>query len=76
MAMSIWQGDTLQGLSCYETARIACGIIASNIWDGYFTNEVGGLRLELKQYGFLSKGEYYFHVPGLFRGSHHDELNS
>ncbi|MCJ1469132.1 hypothetical protein MMC07_007765 [Pseudocyphellaria aurata] len=30
----------------YETVRIACGIIAGNRWDGYFTEEVDGTKLE------------------------------
>lgn len=43
----------------YETARIACGIIAANRWDGYLTKEVDGFRLDLELNWLLSKGEYF-----------------
>ncbi len=68
--------DHPSGAIHHETARIACGIIAGNRWNGYFTKEVDGPKLELEQNGLLGKGEYYFHVPSLLRGSRHDEPNS
>lgn len=65
--------DHPTGAIHHETARIACCIIAGNRWDGYFTKEIDGRGVGLELNGLLSKGEYYFYVPGLLGISHRDE---
>ena len=48
----------------HETARIACGIIAGNAWNGYFSETAGGQRLDLGPDGILMVGkDYFFHIP-------------
>jgi hypothetical protein len=48
----------------HETARIACGIIAGNAWNGYFSETAGGQRLDLGPDGILRVGKnYFFHIP-------------
>jgi len=48
----------------HETARIACGIIGGNAWNGYFAYSAGGEPIELGPDEILSaENEYYFHVP-------------
>jgi hypothetical protein len=48
----------------HETARIACGIVAGNAWDGYFSETAGGQPLCLGVDAILSVGKtYFFHVP-------------
>jgi HNH endonuclease len=48
----------------YDTARIACGVIANNRWDGYFSRErvktsaVVGILPD----GIIPPGDYYFHL--------------
>lgn len=56
--------DDTWGAIHHETARIACGIIAGNRWDGYFTIKRDGRRVEMEPNGLLSKGKFYFHIPG------------
>lgn len=48
----------------YNTAKIACGIIAGNRWDGYFTTTRDGEALDLSVDDILPHGEYYFFLPG------------
>jgi hypothetical protein len=56
--------DHLAGGLHHETARIACGIIAGNAWDGYFSDTVRGQPLNLGPDAILSVNkDYFFHVP-------------
>jgi hypothetical protein len=45
----------------HDTAKIACGILAGNRWDGYFTEDKAGQIVVLDE--TLLKGDYYFHLP-------------
>jgi hypothetical protein len=48
----------------HETGRIACGIVANNAWDGYFSETAGGPPLNLGPDAILPAGKtYFFHVP-------------
>lgn len=55
--------DSLDGCIHHETARIACGIISGNRWDGYFTETSDGPPLAISSAGLLPAGVYYFQVP-------------
>ena len=55
--------DHPEGGLHHETARIACGIVAGNAWNGYFAYSAGGEPIELGPDGILSEKQYYFHVP-------------
>ena len=48
----------------HGTARIACGIVAGNAWDGYFAVTPEGPRIQLGPDELLRVGvDYFFHVP-------------
>ncbi|KAI9760551.1 MAG: hypothetical protein M1840_002389 [Geoglossum simile] len=47
----------------YRTALVACGIVAGNVWDGYFTETRDGSRITLDDDQMLMGAEYYFHIP-------------
>jgi len=50
----------------HATAKIACGIIAANRYDGYFTTEKAGeTKVESGPETILLGKNYYFHVPNL-----------
>ena len=50
----------------HETAKIACGIIAANRWDGYFTKDKEGQQMvESSPEEILLEEDYYFHLPNL-----------
>jgi hypothetical protein len=50
----------------YATAKIACGIIAANRWDGYFTTDKAGEnKVESSPETVLLGQSYYFHLPNL-----------
>jgi hypothetical protein len=50
----------------HGTAKIACGIIATNRWDGYFTtDQAGQRRVESSPEAILSGAEYYFQLPNI-----------
>ncbi|KAI9764989.1 MAG: hypothetical protein M1840_007911 [Geoglossum simile] len=56
--------DLPKGGLHHETARIACGIVAGNAWNGYFAYSPGGEPVELDPDEALSaECDYYFHVP-------------
>ena len=57
--------DHPSGAIHHETALVACGIVAGNRWDGYFTKNKNGPRIDLKSNGLLTQRRYYFHVPGV-----------
>lgn len=59
----------------YQTAHVACAIVAHNRWDGYFsTDKEGTGRIEpLSSDDLLEEDEYYFHVP---EGEHEPSLPS
>jgi len=75
------EGDTLLTLPAFDrrsgglhygTARVACGIIAGNRWDGYFARDIEGEDTDLGHTsdGILPVGVYYFHFKdrdGLLR---------
>ena len=44
----------------FRVAQIACGIIAGNRWDRYFTD---GPRLNSENNDGLPAGHYYYHLP-------------
>ncbi|KAI0418300.1 hypothetical protein F5X98DRAFT_374097 [Xylaria grammica] len=46
----------------YETALVACGILANNRWDGYFTSADSGKRVE-NTTRLLEEPRYFFNVP-------------
>ena len=48
----------------YGFAHTACGVIAGNRWDGFFTNEVDGEPLSFAHGDIMPKGEYYFQIRG------------
>ncbi|KAF9883280.1 hypothetical protein FE257_003800 [Aspergillus nanangensis] len=48
----------------YETARIACGILANCRWDGYFRAVKNGPRVEAGVDAILTNPEYYYCVDG------------
>ena len=54
----------------YETARLACAIPADNRWDGWFTEEQGGDKLDVPDDGILRKENYYFRVSDDANGRH------
>lgn len=60
--------DHAEGGIHHETARIACGIVAGNIWNGYFTEDLDGPPVMVPPYGILLNAEYYFHVPAPISG--------
>lgn len=47
----------------HGTALLICGIIAGNVWDGWFTVGRTGARVDMSREGVLTGQEYYFHVP-------------
>src|SRR5271156_1460993 len=50
----------------HATAKVACGIIADNRWDGYFTtDQAGRTRVEDSPEKILLGQDYYFHLPNL-----------
>lgn len=47
----------------YTFAHTACGLIAGNRWDGYFSHDVGAQqRLQLEQGDILPLGDYFFQL--------------
>ncbi|KAL8825180.1 MAG: hypothetical protein Q9170_007898 [Blastenia crenularia] len=48
----------------YNTAKIACGIIAGNRWDGAFRKHVSHQDLHYEDDEIMPAGVYYFFVPG------------
>jgi hypothetical protein len=62
--LSLLAFDHPDGGLHHETARIACGIIADNVWNGYFSEEAGGQPIDLRPDEILRVGkDYFFHVP-------------
>ena len=55
--------DRLGGGLHYGTALIACGLVAGNIWNGYFTVDRDGPQITLIDDEVLLGKSYYFHVP-------------
>lgn len=55
--------DRSSGGLHYGTARVACGIIAGNRWDGYFSRDIEGKDTDLGHVSddILPVGVYYFH---------------
>lgn len=50
----------------HATAKIACGIIAANRWDGYFTTDKAGQKkVESSPETILMSEDYYFHLPNV-----------
>ncbi len=52
----------------YNTALNACGVVAGNRWDGYFTATRGGLTLSLLDDELIPCGQLYFYLPGYSYG--------
>lgn len=55
--------DSLDGCIHHETACIACAILCSNRWNGYFTETSDGPPLAISSAGLLRAGVYYFQLP-------------
>ncbi|KAL8724576.1 MAG: hypothetical protein Q9166_007871 [cf. Caloplaca sp. 2 TL-2023] len=56
--------DSTNGAFHQETLRIACGIIAGNRWDGFFTEQSPqGPRISTTQLLLQGSDNYYFHLP-------------
>lgn len=55
--------DRLGGGLHYGTALVACGLIAGNAWNGYFTVDRHGPRVSLRDDEVLLGKTYYYHVP-------------
>jgi len=50
----------------HATAKIACGIIAANRYDGYFTTDKAGeIKVESSPETILWGEDYYFHLPNI-----------
>lgn len=47
----------------HGTALLICGILAGNVWDGWFTAERSGPRLRATSESVLKLKQYYYHVP-------------
>ena len=45
------------------TALTACGIVAGNRFDGYFSTAPNGQAIEDSPDSVLTGGDYWFHVP-------------
>ncbi|SLM33288.1 HNH nuclease [Lasallia pustulata] len=56
--------DGVDGGLEYGFAHTACAVIAGNRWDGFFTQEVDGTRLQFANGDIMPKGEYYFQIEG------------
>jgi hypothetical protein len=63
-------GNEMIGFGIHHaTALMICGIIAGNVWDGWFTLDRGvGPRVTLDIDGLLTEQEYWFHVPRPIHG--------
>ncbi|KAF4980499.1 hypothetical protein FZEAL_3503 [Fusarium zealandicum] len=49
----------------YTTAHTACGILAGNRWDGFFSRDrAGDQRIEEPRDGVLRDERYFYHLPG------------
>ncbi|KAL9023240.1 MAG: hypothetical protein Q9196_007321, partial [Gyalolechia fulgens] len=53
----------------YNTARIACGVITGNRWEGSFTAEKNGQSISLNGDDILPPGIWYFYLPGYQYGT-------
>ena len=60
--------DHPEGGLYYGIAFEACSILAGNRHDGYFTETIGGPRVEASNEGILRGRKYYFHIPHPQRG--------
>lgn len=47
----------------YGTALTACALVSGNCWNGYFTQERDGQKLDMAHDHLLTGSAYYFHVP-------------
>ena len=54
--------DHPEGGIHYETARIACAIVANNKWDGFLTETRSGKSVQVAADGILRGQNYYFRV--------------
>lgn len=61
--MVLYAFDRQGGGLHYGTALVACGLVAGNVWNGYFTLDRDSPRLELRDDDILLEKSYYFHVP-------------
>ena len=61
--LRLYSWDSPNGGLHAGTALLACALVACNAWDGYFTAELDGQRLEFQYDDILSAEVYYFHVP-------------
>lgn len=53
----------------YNTAKIACGVITGNRWDGSFTAKKNGQPITLDGDDILPPGIWYFYLPGYRYGT-------
>lgn len=62
--------DGTKGGLDYETARTACGLLAGNRWDGFFSRKVDGEAIDASVHPVLPEGSYFFRLPPLDSGNH------
>lgn len=63
--------DGVSGGLYLQTAKVACGILAANRWDGFFTLDRAGNEKIDEEGGLiiLPPDDYYFHLPGQTPGN-------
>lgn len=61
--MTLYAFGHIGGGLHYSTALIACGLVAGNVWNGYFTLDRDGPRIALGEDELLLGKSYYFHLP-------------
>jgi hypothetical protein len=50
----------------FDTAKVACGVVAGNRWDGHF--EQNGQVIDMDDDDILPCGAYFFFLPGYSYG--------
>lgn len=63
LLLDLFAPDHPEGGIQYDLAITACGIIAGNRWDGWFTETKDGSRLSFLPDDILKERTYYFHLP-------------
>ncbi|KAI9764044.1 MAG: hypothetical protein M1840_008920 [Geoglossum simile] len=61
--LRLYAFDHTSGGIHHRTALTACGVLANNAWNGYFTETRDGARIADGDDDVLRARTYYFHVP-------------
>ena len=61
--LSLHAFDRAGGGIHYNTALVACAIVAGNAWEGYFTTQRQGEKIVAGDDDILLGRSYYFHLP-------------